>query len=79
MMITVVGAAGGEVTGSAYLVEIKQARVLVDYGLFQDGKRVESKKRVTFSRRQQIFTKISFTRHRILRNMLNIRRRCWRC
>jgi metallo-beta-lactamase family protein len=29
------GAVGGEVTGSAYLVETKNARVLVDFGLFQ--------------------------------------------
>jgi len=30
-----VGAAGGEVTGSCYIVETKQARILVDCGLFQ--------------------------------------------
>jgi len=35
MKITIQGAAGGEVTGSAYLVETKQAKVLVDCGLFQ--------------------------------------------
>ncbi|HUJ42737.1 MAG TPA: MBL fold metallo-hydrolase [Opitutaceae bacterium] len=35
MKITVLGAAGGEVTGSAYLVEFRGARVLVDCGLFQ--------------------------------------------
>ena len=35
MKITILGAAGGEVTGSAYLVETRQARVLVDCGLFQ--------------------------------------------
>ena len=29
------GGAAGEVTGSAYLVESSQARVLVDFGLFQ--------------------------------------------
>lgn len=35
MKITVLGAGGGEVTGSCYLVENRQARVLVDCGLFQ--------------------------------------------
>jgi len=35
MKITLQGAAGGEVTGSAYLVEIKDTKVLVDCGLFQ--------------------------------------------
>jgi len=42
MKITVHGAAG-EVTGSAYLVETDRARVLVDFGLFQGGARIESK------------------------------------
>jgi metallo-beta-lactamase family protein len=40
--ITVTGAAGGEVTGSAYFVETKKARVLVDCGMFQGGKKSES-------------------------------------
>ena len=35
MKITVLGAGGGEVTGSCYLVETSQARILVDCGLFQ--------------------------------------------
>jgi metallo-beta-lactamase family protein len=42
MKITVIGAAGGEVTGSAYMVQTKNARVLVDCGLFQGGKRAEA-------------------------------------
>ncbi len=42
MKIKIVGAAGGEVTGSAYFVQTKQANVLVDCGLFQGGKRAES-------------------------------------
>src|SRR5262245_44680152 len=33
--ITLCGAAGGEVTGSGYLVHAPQATVLVDFGLFQ--------------------------------------------
>ncbi|MCI0499887.1 MAG: MBL fold metallo-hydrolase [Planctomycetales bacterium] len=45
MKITVIGAAGGEVTGSAYVVQTSKARVLVDCGLFQGGKRVEAKNR----------------------------------
>lgn len=42
MKITINGAAGGEVTGSAYIVQTKDARVLVDCGLFQGGKRAEA-------------------------------------
>lgn len=38
MKIKVLGAGGGEVTGSAYLVETDHARVLVDCGIFQGGK-----------------------------------------
>src|SRR5687767_4263681 len=45
MRIRVMGAAGGEVTGSAYLVEANGARVLVDCGLFQGGKDAEEKNR----------------------------------
>src|SRR5262252_6142424 len=41
MKIRIIGAAGGEVTGSAYMVETKRARVLVDCGLFQGGKKSE--------------------------------------
>jgi metallo-beta-lactamase family protein len=42
MKIKVIGAAGGEVTGSAYVVETSRARVLVDCGLFQGGKQAEA-------------------------------------
>jgi metallo-beta-lactamase family protein len=45
MKIAVIGAAGGEVTGSAYMVETKKARVLVDCGLFQGGRAAEAKNR----------------------------------
>jgi metallo-beta-lactamase family protein len=41
MKITILGAAGGEVTGSCYLVQTKTARILVDCGLFQGGKRAD--------------------------------------
>jgi metallo-beta-lactamase family protein len=37
MKITLLGAAGGEVTGSCYHVETRQAGLLVDCGLFQGG------------------------------------------
>jgi metallo-beta-lactamase family protein len=42
MNITIVGAAGGEVTGSGYIVQTKRARILVDCGLFQGGKKSEA-------------------------------------
>lgn len=42
MKITVIGAAGGEVTGSCYSVETREARILVDCGLFQGGKKSEA-------------------------------------
>ncbi|HKX60534.1 MAG TPA: MBL fold metallo-hydrolase [Verrucomicrobiae bacterium] len=42
MKITVHGAAG-DVTGSAYLVETDEARVLIDFGLFQGGTRMAAK------------------------------------
>src|SRR5215469_14503597 len=42
MKITIIGAAGGEVTGSAYVVQTGRARVLVDCGMFQGGKKSES-------------------------------------
>src|SRR5262245_36643179 len=46
MKITVRGAGGGEVTGSAYLVETRDAKVLVDCGLFQGTRKVENYKRL---------------------------------
>jgi metallo-beta-lactamase family protein len=45
MKIKFLGAAGGEVTGSAYLVQTKQASVLVDCGMFQGGRSAEVKNR----------------------------------
>ena len=49
MQIRVIGAAGGEVTGSAYMIETKKARVLVDCGMFQGGKKSESLNRPPMS------------------------------
>jgi metallo-beta-lactamase family protein len=45
MKITINGASGGEVTGSAYMVQTSQARILVDCGLFQGGRQAEAKNR----------------------------------
>src|SRR4029434_6851922 len=42
MKIATIGAAGGEVTGSGYIVQTKQARILVDCGLFQGGTKAEA-------------------------------------
>src|SRR5215475_2834649 len=54
MKITVVGAAGGEVTGSAYFVQTKQANVLVDCGLFLGGRKSESLNRPPTAPKQKI-------------------------
>ncbi len=42
MKVTLHGAGGGEVTGSAYLVQTREANVLVDLGLFQGARKVEN-------------------------------------
>jgi len=52
--ITILGAAGGEVTGSAYYVQTKQASVLVDCGLFQGGKKSEALNRPPTTPRQKL-------------------------
>ena len=46
MKITFLGAAGGEVTGSAYLVKTQSATVLVDCGMFQGARKVENYNRI---------------------------------
>lgn len=43
MKITPYGAAGGEVTGSAYHIQTKTASILVDFGLYQGGKQKEAR------------------------------------
>lgn len=45
MKIKFHGAAGGEVTGSAYVVETKSARILVDCGMFQGGREAAARNR----------------------------------
>jgi metallo-beta-lactamase family protein len=42
MKITLLGAAGGEVTGSAYLLQTADANVMVDCGLFQGAQKLEN-------------------------------------
>jgi metallo-beta-lactamase family protein len=54
MKITIVGAAGGEVTGSAYYVQTKQASVLVDCGMFQGGRKAEALNRPPTSPKQKL-------------------------
>jgi metallo-beta-lactamase family protein len=54
MKITIVGAAGGEVTGSAYYVQTKQGSVLVDCGLFQGGKKSEALNRPPTGSKQRL-------------------------
>lgn len=46
MKIKVLGAAGGEVTGSAYLVQTDKAAILIDAGMFQGGKASEAKNKL---------------------------------
>jgi metallo-beta-lactamase family protein len=49
MKITLLGAAGGEVTGSAYLVQTTDANVMVDCGLFQGAQKLENFNRLPTS------------------------------
>src|SRR5262245_10780973 len=46
MKITIHGAGGGEVTGSAYHLQTKEANVLVDLGLFQGARKAENYNRL---------------------------------
>jgi metallo-beta-lactamase family protein len=46
MKIAFYGAAGNEVTGSAYHCQTDDARILVDFGIFQGAKMAESRNRV---------------------------------
>src|SRR5262249_35590837 len=55
MKITLLGAAGGEVTGSADLVQNGDANVMVDCGLFQGAQKLENFNRLpTTSALQQL-------------------------
>lgn len=46
MKIKLVGASGGEVTGSAYIVRTKNATIFIDAGMFQGGRQSEAKNRL---------------------------------
>lgn len=46
MRITLLGASGGEVTGSAYLVQTDHANILVDCGMFQGSRKMENANRL---------------------------------
>ena len=46
MKIKIHGAAGGEVTGSAYLVQTDKVNILIDCGMFQGGKASEAKNKL---------------------------------
>ena len=46
MRITIHGAGGGEVTGSAYLLETRAAKVLIDCGMFQGARKAENHNRL---------------------------------
>ena len=46
MRLTFLGAAGGVVTGSCYLIEAVKSRLLVDCGQFQGGRDLDAKNRI---------------------------------
>jgi metallo-beta-lactamase family protein len=46
MRISLLGAAGGEVTGSAYLLQARDANVFIDCGLFQGAQKLENYNRL---------------------------------
>src|SRR5262249_34880212 len=46
MKIKLVGASGGEVTGSGYVVRTKRATIMVDAGMFQGGRQSEAKNKL---------------------------------
>jgi metallo-beta-lactamase family protein len=54
MKITLLGAAGGQVTGSAYYVQTRQAQILVDCGIFQGGRKSEALNRPPTGARQKL-------------------------
>lgn len=46
MRVTFLGASGGEVTGSAYVLETASANIMIDCGLFQGRKKLENANRL---------------------------------
>lgn len=46
MRITLLGASGGEVTGSSYVLQTDRANIMIDCGLFQGSNKVENYNRI---------------------------------
>jgi metallo-beta-lactamase family protein len=61
MRVTLLGAAGGEVTGSAYLVRTGEATVMVDCGLFQGAQKLENFNRLPTTSALQILDAVILT------------------
>jgi metallo-beta-lactamase family protein len=61
MKIKLIGAAGGEVTGSGYLIRTRKAVVLVDAGMFQGGKQSEAKNKLPQGARPEEIDSILLT------------------
>lgn len=61
MKITIHGAVGGEVTGSAYHVQTTKSDVLVDAGMFQGGKQSEAKNKLPKGARPDLIDAILLT------------------
>jgi metallo-beta-lactamase family protein len=61
MEIKMLGAAGGEVTGSCYVVSTDRARVMIDSGMFQGSPTSESKNRLSPSARPDSLDAILLT------------------
>jgi metallo-beta-lactamase family protein len=59
--IVPLGAAGGEVTGSAYYVQTPKAKLLVDCGLFQGSKNADSKNRPPGGQRASVLDAVLVT------------------
>jgi metallo-beta-lactamase family protein len=59
--IKLVGASGGEVTGSAYVVRANGSTILVDAGMFQGGRQSEAKNKLPSGVRPQDFAALLLT------------------
>ncbi len=61
MKIKLVGASGGEVTGSSYVIRANGATVLVDAGMFQGGRQSEAKNKLPAGVRPETIDAILLT------------------